>query len=99
MQEKLEKVRKCFKWQAASKHYENPFLKTKETRAEIFHNSKSFLKKQVFTWKWRQEIIWIDHKNVSHFNSSDFALEKKQKKTFVQTLLSQNCKNHSTKNW
>ena len=25
------------------------FLKTKETRAEIFHNSKSFLKKQVFT--------------------------------------------------
>ena len=24
-------------------------LKIKETRAEIFHNSKSFLKKQVFT--------------------------------------------------
>ena len=46
MQEKLENVLNDKPHQKIMKIL---FLKTKETRAEIFHNSKSFLKKQVFT--------------------------------------------------
>ena len=77
MQEQLENVLNDKPHQKIMKF----LLRTKETRAEIFHNSKSFLKKQVHIYiKMERKLFELTTK-MFHTSIIQILLWRKSKKT------------------